>query len=108
MMSAIVILTGDLEYALFAFTVKSIPMAGMEKSIHSSEQHQLQSLLRQVRRGAGMTQQDLARRLGQPQSFVSRYERGERRLDVLELRKVCNALGLTLTDFVSRLEDALP
>jgi transcriptional regulator with XRE-family HTH domain len=62
------------------------------------------ALLRAKRRDAGLRQADLARRLGQPQSFVSKYECGERRLDVLELRHICEALGLSLVDFVRELE----
>jgi len=62
------------------------------------------SLLRQMRLDAGLRQADLARRLGEPQSFVSRCESGERRLDVLELREICAALGVSLGDFVERLE----
>jgi transcriptional regulator with XRE-family HTH domain len=62
------------------------------------------SLLRQARLDAGLRQADLARKLGEPQSFVSKYESGERRLDLLELREICAALGLSLTEFVRRLE----
>lgn len=62
------------------------------------------SLLRQMRVEAGLRQADLARRLGEPQSFVSRFESGERRLDVLELREICAALGVSLAEFVERLE----
>lgn len=71
------------------------------------EQDTLQALLREVRREAGLRQQDVAVRLGVPQSFVSKVETGERRLDVLELRRVCRALGLPLAAFVARLEEAL-
>jgi transcriptional regulator with XRE-family HTH domain len=46
----------------------------------------------------------VARKLGKPQSFVSRYEAGERRLDLVELHDVCNALGVSLVEFVSRFE----
>ena len=56
---------------------------------------------------AGLTQEDVARRLDRPQSFVSKYETGERRLDVLELREVCQVLGLTLGEFVRRLDQSL-
>jgi transcriptional regulator with XRE-family HTH domain len=73
-----------------------------------SAQEQLQSLLRQIRTEAGLTQTDVAQRLGQPQSFVSKYESGERRLDILELREVCAVIGVTLADFVRRLDQALP
>ena len=54
-----------------------------------------------------MRQVDLADRLGQPQSYVSKYESGERRLDLLELRQVCNVLGISLEAFIRRLESAL-
>jgi len=62
------------------------------------------SLVRQIRLDAGLRQADLAEKLGQPQSFVSRYESGERRLNVLELKHVCAALGVSLSEFVRRLE----
>lgn len=55
-----------------------------------------------------MRQVDLAEKLGEPQSFVSRYESGERRLDVLELRDVCHALNVSLEEFVSRFEKEVP
>ena len=60
-----------------------------------------------MRAEAGLTQTEIAQRLGQPQSFVSKYESGERRLDVLELRQVCAVVGVSLADFVRRLERAL-
>ena len=53
-----------------------------------------------------MRQVDLAERLRLPQSYVSKYESGERRLDLLELRQVCNALGISLEAFIRRLESA--
>lgn len=79
----------------------------MPKSIYSAGQEKMQELLRQIRLNAGMTQEDLASKLGRPQSFVSKYESGERRLDVLELREVCNALKITLANFVQKLEATL-
>jgi transcriptional regulator with XRE-family HTH domain len=72
-----------------------------------SAEDRLQLLLRQMRTEAGLTQTEVAQRLGQPQSFVSKYESGERRLDVLELREVCAVVGVDLADFVERLEQAL-
>lgn len=70
-------------------------------------QERLQLLLRQVRREADLTQEEVARRVGQPQSFVSKYESGERCLDILELRSVCAALGVPFIDFIQRLEHLL-
>ncbi len=64
----------------------------------------LLALLRQIRQEAGLRQEDLAERLGRPQSFVSKYETGERGLDVVELYDVCAACGISLSKFASRLE----
>lgn len=50
------------------------------------------AVLAAAREQAGITQQDLAKRLHKPQSFVSAYERGQRRVDVLELQRIVEAL----------------
>ncbi|WP_338887405.1 helix-turn-helix transcriptional regulator [Rhodococcus sovatensis] len=76
----------------------------MEKSIYSAEYQQLCALLRQLRLDAGLTQVEVAKRLGEPQSFVSKYESGERRLDVVELRYVAKSLGATLRMIVEALD----
>lgn len=67
----------------------------------------LQSLLRQTRVDVGMRQVELADRLGVPQSFISKYESGERRLDILELRAICLALGISISEFSEMLEEKL-
>ena len=67
----------------------------------------LLQLLKELRTEAGLRQQDIADRLGQPQSFVSRYESGGRRLDIVELREVCEACTVSLTEFSSRFERIL-
>lgn len=71
------------------------------------EQKTLQTLLRQVRKESGLSQQELAVSLEKPQSFVSKYESGERRLDVIELRQVCQQIGIDFVVFIERLEKAL-
>lgn len=76
----------------------------MGRSIGTSEQKKLLTLLRQIRLDAGLRQVDLAKRLGQPQSFVSKYESGERRLDLLELKRICDAVGISLSKFVRMFE----
>lgn len=53
---------------------------------------------------AGLKQDDLAKKLKQSQSFVSKYEAGERRLDLLEVQQICRAVGLSLGEFVRRFE----
>ncbi len=80
----------------------------MSKSIYSAEQERLQVLLRQVRVEARLTQMDLAARLRKPQSFVSKYESGERRLDLVELHRICTVVGMDLREFVTRFLKALP
>lgn len=62
-------------------------------------------LLREVRLEAGYTQAEVARSLDKGQSFVSLYETGERRLDVFELKAVCETCGITLGEFISRVEE---
>ena len=64
-------------------------------------------LLKELRRERGIRQVELAEQLGVPQSFVSKYESGERQLDILELRRICQVLGIDFDDFVRRLEEKL-
>jgi len=71
------------------------------------DQKILLSLLRQVRLDTGLRQTDMAHRLRVPQSYVSKYESGERRLDTLELRAVCKAVEISLPEFAKRLEKLL-
>ena len=77
----------------------------MEKSIYSEEYRRLCAVLRELRLAAGLTQIQVAARLDVPQSFVSKYEAGERRLDVIELRYVAEALGTSLSTILERLAD---
>ena len=79
----------------------------MDRGLYSREHAVLQALLREVRQEAGLRQIDLAARLGVQQSFVSRFEAGERLLNILELRRVCLALGVPLDEFARRLDRAL-
>ena len=72
-----------------------------------SQRKIFRALLKQLRTNAQLTQAGLASKLKQPQSFVSKYESGERRLDILELRSICAVLEISLADFVKALEDKL-
>ncbi|HAM44821.1 MAG TPA: transcriptional regulator [Propionibacteriaceae bacterium] len=67
----------------------------------------MRALLRNIRLEATLRQVDLAARLGQPQSFVSKYESGERNLDIIELYDICEALGINLTQFIQRWVNSL-
>lgn len=64
----------------------------MRKTLHTPDHARLVALPRQQRKRAGLTQQEVADRLGVPQSFVAKYEGGERRLDVLEFIAVARAI----------------
>lgn len=63
--------------------------------------------LRAARRNANMTQAGLAAKLGTDQSYVSKYEREERRVDVVEVRAICQALAVNFVTFVQSFERAL-
>jgi transcriptional regulator with XRE-family HTH domain len=60
-------------------------------------------LLIEARKTAGLTQVGLAVRLARPQSYVSKYEGGERRIDVVEFLEVAEALGIDPGEFLKRL-----
>lgn len=79
-------------------------MAKLGSSKHYSE---LLKLLLSERQSKGITQSELARRLAQTQSFVSKIERGERRLDVTELRTICQALEISFTKITRKLDSIL-
>jgi len=64
----------------------------------------LQDLLRDIRVEANITQLELAKKLNKPQSFVSKYEAGERKLDIIEIYFICESMGIKFQDFTKRLE----
>ena len=66
-------------------------------------QKRFRELLVAARKKAELTQAELSSRLNRPQSFVSKYERGERRLDVVEFREVACALGVDPVQFLAKL-----
>lgn len=76
----------------------------MKKSIQTDEHMRLARMLRARRHYVGLRQVDLCDRLSVNSTFVSKYEKGERRLDLIELREVCIALDTTLVEFVSEFE----
>jgi transcriptional regulator with XRE-family HTH domain len=79
----------------------------MSRSVFTSEYAVFRELLREIRINGGQTQVQLSEALGMSQSFVSKYEMGERRLDLIEVRSVCHALGTTLAEVVEVLESRL-
>lgn len=79
----------------------------MKKSIHTKDYQTFLNMLREARIAADLTQEDLAARLDQTQSFISKCERGERRLDIVEVRTFCSAIGISFTSLVKRLDQRL-
>nr|WP_045365475.1 helix-turn-helix transcriptional regulator [Methyloceanibacter caenitepidi] len=65
---------------------------GLVKSVHSDAQKAFGQLLLEARKRAGLTQWEVAERLKKPQSFVAKYEGGERRIDVLEFLVIARVL----------------
>ena len=76
----------------------------INKNPHDPARLRCRQLLRSLRERAKLRQEDVAARLGKPQSFVSKYESGERRVTFVDLTRICGALGVTLVDFVRRWE----
>ena len=72
---------------------------------NEAQKRKLRKLLRDLREATGLRQADLATRLKRPQSFVSKYESGEKNLNFLEVREICGALGVSLVDFVHYYEE---
>ena len=77
------------------------------KSVFTDQYEVMLRRLISARTEAGLTQQDLASRLNRPQSFVSKYERRERRLDVLEFVVVCRVLKVDACSIIREVEDSL-
>ena len=77
----------------------------MQKSTFSHEYTVMRKLLQEHRKRAQLTQAEVAMRVDETQSYVSKVERGERRLDLVQLRHFCSALGVSLNEFVSMFED---
>ena len=73
------------------------------KSVHTRNYRQFLKLLIEVRKDAGVTQEQLARRLNRPQSFVSKCENGERRVDIVELMEILQSIGVEPIPFIKRI-----
>jgi ribosome-binding protein aMBF1 (putative translation factor) len=79
----------------------------MSKMKFTRAEEEFRRFLRELRFAKDLTQAELAQRLELPQSYVSKYETGERRLDFVETALVCEALGLSLEEFAAAFSDRL-
>lgn len=75
--------------------------------LYEPEYRILIQCLKDFRIQSKMTQQELSAILGYSQSYVCKYEQCQKRLDIIELRKICFALGVTLLEFIQEFEERL-
>jgi transcriptional regulator with XRE-family HTH domain len=76
----------------------------LPKSLYSVTYSRFLGLLKAARFDSGLTQAEVAQRLGRPQSFVSKCESGERRVDIAELLELCKAIRVDPVSLIRRLE----
>lgn len=79
----------------------------MPNSLHDPKYQVFREMLVQARLDVGVTQVVLAGRLARPQSYVSKYERGERRIDFPEFIEIAGVLGLDVEHFIKNYRKAI-
>jgi transcriptional regulator with XRE-family HTH domain len=89
------------------YTILGYIFGYVKKTLNKKEYKILLEQLYRLRLGSGLRQSDLADKLQVPQSFISKIESGERRIDLIELREFCIALGSNLKEFINEFEKAL-
>ncbi len=82
-------------------------MRDVMKTIHTKTYQQLCTSLVLHRKAAGLSQYELAKALGEPQSYIAKIERHERRVDVIELLYIAKVLNINLCDLIESLQSAL-
>ena len=89
-----------MDYSILEYRFHS---SAMEKTIYSKEYRVFLDLFRKTRLRLRLSQEELAKKLGVTQSFISKCERGERRIDVIELLRICDAMEIRAEDFIKTL-----
>jgi transcriptional regulator with XRE-family HTH domain len=79
----------------------------MQKTIFSEEHRILLWHMVHARKKAGLTQEEVAKRLQTSRTWVTNCEVGERRIDAIELRAYCKALGISFADFIRQVDAAI-
>jgi DNA-binding XRE family transcriptional regulator len=104
----------NIAYAILAYTDLDCKLftscqlgPTVEKSIYTQQYGLFLATLRAARESAGLLQSDLAARLNVDQPFVSKCESGQRRLDFIEVREWCVALGMTLNELTASFEETI-
>ena len=86
------------------FILEGVGRLKVKKSLYERRQAAFAELLKGARREAGLTQVELAKKLRRPRSYVSKYERGERRLDVIEFLEIARVIGFDPHELLTQLE----
>lgn len=71
----------------------------MTNKLWGKERRTFRKVLRNIRKEAEFTQSELAKKLSKPQSYISKYENGERRLDYIEVYEICHECGYNIEEF---------
>lgn len=82
-------------------------LAPMNRFLHSPEHKFMRDLLISQRKKQGLTQKNLAEILKKPQSYVSKYEIGEKNIDVIEFIKISKSINSTPSALITELENLL-
>ena len=90
----------------FGLNLISVYLFNTVNSTHAKRYQLLCNLLIEARKNKGLSQASLAEKLGVLQTFVSKYERGERRLDVIEFLKIAGELSLDTIEVLERLQNS--
>jgi ribosome-binding protein aMBF1 (putative translation factor) len=95
---------GSAKYPKLVYPNHGYRNVAVPKSMFTRKYDHFRALLVEARKSAGVTQVELASRLRRPQSFVSKVERGERRLDLIEFLEVARVLKIDVSAFLCRLD----
>lgn len=77
----------------------------MRTEIYSEEHQKLRKILRRERLAAGLRQSDLAERTGRSQAYISKFEKGDLRLDVVDFVRICTVIGCGVVDVLAETFD---
>ena len=96
-----------IEYPLLGYPLSRIDNLRVSKSVFTDHYAEFLRQIIEARKTVGLTQVQLSKRLMKPQSFVSKYENGERRLDIIEFLQITGAMQIDPVFFLKKLVGSL-